>query len=166
MNLSDAIEDFILNVMGQNPELVLSRNELAEHFNVAPSQINYVLATRFSLPRGYIVDSKRGKGGNITIIRIFGDAKDIITQIVEEVSRKDSLTFVEAMDYMTHLLNSRIITEDEYLMFKRCIRKNWFQPKRPFRSSSPATGLTTDGAAITRMTSTRHLPRERTSFMM
>ena len=121
MNISDVIEDFILNILGDNQEVNLSRNELADHFNVAPSQINYVLATRFSLNRGYFIDSKRGKGGSVTIIRIYGDAKSIVAQIIEDVSKLSELTFGQAFDYMVHLLNSNIINEDEFKMLKSCI---------------------------------------------
>ena len=49
-NVSDIIEEFILSTMGNSDDINLSRNELADFFNCAPSQINYVLTTRFNLP--------------------------------------------------------------------------------------------------------------------
>ena len=61
--LSDIIEDFIKSLLKHSEgELQLQRNELAEYFECAPSQINYVLATRFSLDRGYYIESRRGGG--------------------------------------------------------------------------------------------------------
>ena len=63
-NLSDIIEEFILNTIGSDDTLNLSRNELANFFNVSPSQINYVLSTRFTIDRGYLTESKRGGGGS------------------------------------------------------------------------------------------------------
>ena len=60
--ISDTIEKFLLDNFS-NEELELSRNELADFFGCVPSQINYVLSTRFTLDKGYIVDSQRGGGG-------------------------------------------------------------------------------------------------------
>lgn len=63
--LSDSIEDFIKTLMeseqNQQQEIELRRNELAEHFQCAPSQINYVLATRFTPDHGYVIESRRGR---------------------------------------------------------------------------------------------------------
>ena len=62
--LSDSIEAFIKTLLeDENREIELRRNELAEHFQCAPSQINYVLATRFTPDHGYVIESRRGGGG-------------------------------------------------------------------------------------------------------
>ena len=65
MRLSDAIERFIKDMMveDQQEEIDLKRNELAEYFHCAPSQINYVLSTRFTPDHGYVISSQRGGGG-------------------------------------------------------------------------------------------------------
>ena len=68
--LSDSIEQFIKNLMEEDRQIDLKRNELAQHFGCAPSQINYVLATRFSIDHGYVIESRRGGGGYVRIIRI------------------------------------------------------------------------------------------------
>ena len=69
--LSDTIEAFIKALMEEEEAQVeLKRNELAEHFRCAPSQINYVLATRFTPEHGYIIESRRGGGGYIRVIRV------------------------------------------------------------------------------------------------
>ena len=72
--LSDSIEDFIKALMedeqDQQQAIELRRNELAEHFQCAPSQINYVLATRFTPDHGYVIESRRGGGGYIRILRL------------------------------------------------------------------------------------------------
>ena len=57
-NLSDVIEAFLLQTLGEDDRLKISRNELANYFSVAPSQINYVLSTRFTPDRGYTVESR------------------------------------------------------------------------------------------------------------
>lgn len=69
--LADKIEQFILQKISDNPEEnVLRRNELADELDCAPSQISYVLSTRFSNERGFIVESRRGLGGYIRITKI------------------------------------------------------------------------------------------------
>lgn len=67
--LSDIIEQFIKGLMedASTDMLEIRRNELADHFNCAPSQINYVLATRFTIDKGYYIVSRRGGGGFIRI---------------------------------------------------------------------------------------------------
>ena len=64
-SISDEIEQFILSVLSDDESVKLSRNDLAHYFSVAPSQINYVLATRFNFDKGYIIESKRGGDGCI-----------------------------------------------------------------------------------------------------
>ena len=69
--LADKIEQFILTKLLEEQEgITVRRNELAETLDCAPSQISYVLSTRFSNDRGFIVRSRRGLGGSITITRI------------------------------------------------------------------------------------------------
>ena len=80
MRMSDIIEKFIKELFNEKDSIEIQRNELAEYFNCVPSQINYVISTRFSPERGYYVESRRGGGGNIKIKRI-----DIITcKIIRE----------------------------------------------------------------------------------
>ena len=83
MNISSEIEQFILSVLGSGDEITLSRNELAQYFSVAPSQINYVLSTRFTIARGFIVKSRRGGGGGITLVRIAGGDDPVSGQLKE-----------------------------------------------------------------------------------
>ena len=67
--IADKIEKFILNKLTEEQEkLILKRNELADELDCAPSQISYVLSTRFSNERGFDVESRRGLGGYIRII--------------------------------------------------------------------------------------------------
>ncbi|MEG1753425.1 MAG: CtsR family transcriptional regulator [Christensenella sp.] len=83
--LSDSIEDFIKELMSEEEGTAeLQRNELAQRFNCAPSQINYVLTTRFSPNRGYTTQSRRGGGGYIRVIRLNLDRRDYIAQIIDQ----------------------------------------------------------------------------------
>ena len=70
MRMSDAIADFINACLARDDVLEMRRSELAERFGCAPSQINYVITTRFSPENGYIVESRRGGGGYLRIRRI------------------------------------------------------------------------------------------------
>ncbi len=76
--LSNSIEQFIKELMEQSGEVSLQRNELAQHFACAPSQINYVLATRFTLDQGYVIVSKRGGGGYIHVRRLECDGENLL----------------------------------------------------------------------------------------
>ena len=67
MRMSDMIEEFIKELFDKTDYIEIQRNDLAEQFNCVPSQINYVISTRFKPAQGYYVESKRGGGGHITI---------------------------------------------------------------------------------------------------
>ena len=70
-NTSDSIEEYIKELLGQSGTAEIQRSNLADAFQVVPSQINYVIKTRFTESRGYIVESKRGGGGYIRIVKTF-----------------------------------------------------------------------------------------------
>lgn len=85
MRLSDTIEAFIKALMQEEEaSCELKRNELAEYFHCAPSQINYVLSTRFTPDHGYIITSQRGGGGCIRIVRIRTSATDRLSFLLNE----------------------------------------------------------------------------------
>lgn len=63
MRISDVIEQFIKEMLNEQDEIEIQRNELAHKFNCVPSQINYVISTRFKPNQGYYVESRRGGGG-------------------------------------------------------------------------------------------------------
>lgn len=85
MRLSDTIEAFIKEMMGEEQqEVEIKRNELAEFFNCAPSQINYVLATRFTPDHGYVTSSQRGGGGFIRIVQVRRSAQDHLSYLLNE----------------------------------------------------------------------------------
>ncbi len=99
-NVSDIIESFILSSMGNADDINLSRNELADYFKCAPSQINYVLTTRFNLNRGYIIQSQRGGGGFIKLVKLKDFDNHYLYKVIEEnlsreISYKDSLYLLE-----------------------------------------------------------------------
>ena len=76
--ISDIIAQFINDMIEdeKNKEVIIQRNELADKFNCAPSQINYVLTTRFTTEKGYLIESRRGGGGYIIIRRVEYNSKE------------------------------------------------------------------------------------------
>lgn len=91
-NTSDHIEAYIKAILEQSGIVELQRSQLADTFQVVPSQINYVIKTRFTESRGYLVESKRGGGGYIRIGRIeFSNhhemLRDLLYSVDEEVSQ-------------------------------------------------------------------------------
>ncbi|MBR6568832.1 MAG: CtsR family transcriptional regulator [Clostridia bacterium] len=113
MRLSDSIEQFIKTMLSQEEhEIELKRNELAEYFGCAPSQINYVLATRFTPDHGYIIESRRGGGGYIRIFRMQQDTgKQLVYLLNERIG--DSITVLSANHLIQQLKERDIVTSDE-----------------------------------------------------
>ena len=83
-NLCDMIERFLLESFGNSDSISISRNRLAEHFDCSPSQINYVLSTRFTFDRGYIVVSRRGGGGYVEIARADEESEQYVGRLISE----------------------------------------------------------------------------------
>ncbi|MCL1632361.1 CtsR family transcriptional regulator [Sporolactobacillus sp. CPB3-1] len=113
-NISDIIEKYIKEILDSNDKdnIRLKRSELAEKFQCVPSQINYVLKTRFSIERGYVVESKRGGGGYIQVVKVrpVTDA-DLIDEMIGLIGYK--LTESMAESIIIHLLEEQVIRERE-----------------------------------------------------
>ena len=113
MRLSDSIEQFIKELLNQeSTEVELKRNELAEYFGCAPSQINYVLATRFSPDHGYLTESRRGGGGYIRIVRVVQSGSQRLMYLVND-RIGDSLSEEECLRLISQLKEQMIVTADE-----------------------------------------------------
>ena len=113
MRLSDSIEQFIKELLNEeSTEVELKRNELAEYFGCAPSQINYVLATRFSPDHGYLTESRRGGGGYIRIVRVVQSGSQRLMYLINE-RIGDSLEEEECLRLISQLKEQRIVTAEE-----------------------------------------------------
>lgn len=111
--LSDTIEQFIKTLMeDENREIELRRNELADHFQCAPSQINYVLATRFTPDHGYVIESRRGGGGYIRIVRLASTSREELLQTLYQ-RIGTSISSTDAAKIIDHLKNENIVTQEE-----------------------------------------------------
>ncbi len=113
MRLSDSIESFIKTLLSQEePEVELKRNELAEYFGCAPSQINYVLATRFSPDHGYIIESRRGGGGYIRIVRVVQTGAQRLMYLTNE-RIGEVITEAEALRLIHQLVEQGLVSPGE-----------------------------------------------------
>ena len=87
MGISDLIASFLQESLeeAENGVLEVQRSDLAQRFNCVPSQINYVMSTRFSPERGYIVESRRGGGGYIRIRRVQMDRQALLMHVINSI---------------------------------------------------------------------------------
>ena len=120
--ISDIIAQFINDMIEdeKNKEVIIQRNELADKFNCAPSQINYVLTTRFTAEKGYLIESRRGGGGYIIIRRVEYNNKE---KQLEEINNSigNSLTYNSALLLIEHLYDRKLITKREFEIIKMSI---------------------------------------------
>ncbi|MDN5332604.1 MAG: transcriptional regulator of stress and heat shock response [Tepidanaerobacteraceae bacterium] len=123
-NLADIIENFIKDMFQEGKTILeIQRNELANRFRCAPSQINYVLTTRFTVERGYIVESRRGGGGYIRIKKLKIRNDEFLREIIELVG--DSISSSKAGGLVQFMLEEGIISKREAELFNAAInRKN------------------------------------------
>ncbi|MFA7673186.1 MAG: CtsR family transcriptional regulator [Clostridia bacterium] len=122
--LSDVIESFIKDLItGTDGEVEIQRNDLAVYFNCVPSQINYVISTRFTSERGYFVESKRGGGGHITISRMSTDKPyDYFMHII--LSMGDEISQHSADVYIDNFLDLNVISESDRNLLKAAVNDN------------------------------------------
>lgn len=120
--ISDIIEMFIKKMIdeAQNGIIEIRRNELANQFRCAPSQINYVLETRFTPELGYYIESRRGGGGCIRIIKMNIDEKEYLRDIITE-RIGSSISQGDAYAYLNALYRDGVISEREFLMMKSAL---------------------------------------------
>ena len=131
MRVSDSIEEFIKDLFNDNQYIEIQRNDLAEHFNCVPSQINYVISTRFKPSQGYYVESKRGGGGCIKIKKVNLDKSQYIMHIINNIQNEISANEVDILlsDFLTYNLVTpkeakllKVATSDNVLTLNKDIR--------------------------------------------
>jgi transcriptional regulator CtsR len=121
-SLSDVIEDYIIDIMASadKDSVDIQRNILAQRFQCAPSQINYVLTTRFNNDKGYIVESRRGGGGYVRIYKMNVGGDGHIERIIKD-SIGESLTKTRAESIISSLIDNNIINEREKHIMTRAL---------------------------------------------
>ena len=111
MGISDLIAGFIQQELeATGGVLELQRSDPAQRFNCVPSQINYVMSTRFSPERGYIVESRRGGNGYIRITRVRMDRQTLLMHVINSVG--DTLDLPSARAMISNLAESGAISAE------------------------------------------------------
>ena len=124
MGISDLIAGFLQECLDETGDGVLEvqRSDLAQRFNCVPSQINYVMSTRFSPERGYIVESRRGGNGYIRITRVRTDRKTLLMQVINSIGA--SLDYQSARAIATNLADSGAIEVDTARLLLAALGEN------------------------------------------
>ncbi len=125
-SLSNIIEGFIKELMDANNNTIeIQRNILAQQFDCSPSQINYVLTTRFTNDRGYVIESRRGGGGYIRILKVRSSIEDELKRILNE-SIGDNITLNKSVDLLNALMERDVLTENEKIIMQSALSDRAF----------------------------------------
>ena len=111
MGITDIIASFLQESLEEAKDGVLEvqRSDLAQRFNCVPSQINYVMSTRFSPERGYIVESRRGGNGYIRITRVRVDRQTLLMHVINSLGEEVDLASTRAI--LSNLVQSGALEE-------------------------------------------------------
>ena len=115
---SDIIEQFILDTLAESQFIELSRNDLAKFFACAPSQINYVLNTRFTVNNGYVIDSVRGGAGFIKVTKLTNTKANLQNLLA---LCNQPLSEIDASQILDNLSARKMLTASESQILKRAI---------------------------------------------
>lgn len=131
-NLADDIENFIIRqlLLEEEEQILVQRNELADRLSCAPSQISYVLSTRFTPERGYIVESRRGSGGFVRIVRLMSESASLPDKApvgqenrIRQVAKANGITYREAvlLSFMLEVLEGRVDARERGAIFTEAL---------------------------------------------
>lgn len=133
-NITDIIERYLKEILYAQEDKVIEikRNEIADQFQCVPSQINYVINTRFTAEKGYLIESKRGGGGYIRIMRIeHQDQAELIDEIINMIDK--TIAQQAAEDILSRLLEKEVITEREAKIMNTAIDRRTLAFQLPLR---------------------------------
>ena len=139
--LTDSIEAFIKSLLEEGQEQVdVQRNELAQYFRCAPSQITYVLSTRFTPDHGYVIESRRGGGGYIRIVRLREEPGSNLLYLINQriglsISRHDCDAII------SQLCESHVVTENEAGLMRAAVSADAINLPVAFKDSLRASTL-------------------------
>lgn len=114
MSISDIIEQYLKKILQDNEKktIEIRRSEIANQFQCVPSQINYVINTRFTMEKGYVIESKRGGGGYIRISRVqHQDHYELIDHLIKLIHPQ--IAQQPAEDIVGRLYEKEVITKRE-----------------------------------------------------
>ncbi|TLQ05612.1 CtsR family transcriptional regulator [Pediococcus stilesii] len=122
-NISDIIERYLKEILADSEEIEIRRSEIADQFDVVPSQINYVIKTRFTIQNGYLVESKRGGGGYIRIEKVkLLDDIDVLDSLIRVIG--DSLSERDAISILGSLYEDAVLSKREASILASAIAKS------------------------------------------
>ena len=126
--LTNRITDFLMEMMEENAEgmIEIGRNELAQRFSCAPSQINYVLTTRFTPYNGYYTESRRGGSGYIRIIRLERSPEEAVGDLIQSAVDTE-ITSDKAKSLLHSLFQQGILEKREYHIMSHAVDDRSFR---------------------------------------
>lgn len=127
--MSDMIEEYLKKAINEDGKIEIQRNEIAALFDCVPSQINYVINTRFTIQHGYAVESKRGGGGYIRIVEMqLNDDIELLEKMYEVIG--NNVSEKEAQIIIQTLFDSDLMTKREAQIMLAAIEQVNFSGKQ------------------------------------
>lgn len=142
-NITDIIERYLKQILQTQEKnmIEIKRSEIADQFQCVPSQINYVIKTRFTLEKGYIIESKRGGGGYIRIFRIeHQDESELIDELISMIN--PTVSQQTAINVVERLFEKEIITKREAKIILSAMDRTAIAIDLPYRDEVRARILT------------------------
>jgi len=133
-NISDIIENYLKEVLEMSGKSLveIKRSEVADKFECVPSQINYVINTRFTIEKGYVVESKRGGGGFIRIMKVQShDSAHLIDQLLSLIQMRIPQSSAE--DVIYRLVEEKVINDREAKIMLSVIDRSVLYLDLPYR---------------------------------
>lgn len=134
LSISDIIEEYLKKILHSTEDkmIEIKRSEIADRFQCVPSQINYVINTRFTLEKGYVIESKRGGGGYIRIFRIeHQDNLELLNELTKMINPKVSEQ--GAIDVLERLVEKKVINEREMKLIRAMVQRETLNLPLPER---------------------------------
>ncbi len=130
-NMSDIIESYLKRFLNDSEQIEIRRSDIAERFDCVPSQVNYVINTRFTQAHGYQVESKRGGGGYIRILKIqLVDEVDYIDRMIDLLDKNVSDKFAHNM--INTMIDDEVMSEREGRILQTLISNETLEPITDF----------------------------------
>ena len=122
MNISNAITEMIIEMLEEKSEIEFQRNILAQTLGCVPSQINYVLSSRFTPESGFLVESRRGGGGCIKITRLSYTKDSLLSDVFASVG--DRIDEATAKNHLVNLAYNGVIDKHDAAMILTAVSDN------------------------------------------
>ncbi len=136
-SISDKIEKYLIAELNGGESIRITRADLAKRFGCVPSQINYVLSTRFTAERGFVVESRRGEGGHVTVTKVNETGDAYLAELVRG-SLGGAVSRARADHILGRLYEQGSVTLREYELMQSCLCDRALQPAGTHRDEQRA----------------------------